>query len=166
MQCTKNLILAAALLFLSAKNAHSQDFDVLSRSLVEFRRACTGKRHAGQFQRSGSLRYECVLRNGDTATVLTVGKTGDAIRVLGIVYEAHGVQAWERVRVMNWLSFNEIAHDELIRWSRGTDACVFAEWHGTVTTTLLLRCPRKTTITRILHFPENARSTSARNHQN
>ena len=144
----------------------TQDFHVLSRSLVEFRRACTGKQHTGHFQRSGSLSYECVLRNGDTATVLTVGKMGDAIRVLGIVYEAHGVQAWERVRVMNWLSLNEIAHSELIRWSRDTDGRVFAEWHGTVTTTLLLRCPLKTTITRILHFPENARSPSARNHQN
>ena len=166
MQCRKNLILAAALLFLTAKNAHSQDFDVLPRSLIEFRRACTGKQHTGHFQRSGSLRYKCILRNGDTATLLTVGKSGDAIRVLGIVYEAHGVQASERVRVMNCLNLNEIARDEPIRWSRGTDGCIFVEWHGTVTTTLLLVCPRKTTITRILHFPENARSTSARNHQN
>jgi len=166
MQRTMNLILAAVVLLLFTKNVQSQDFGSVPRALGEFQRECTSKPHTGHFRSSASLRYDCLLPNGDTATALTVEQTGDDVRVIGIVYQTHGPRALERVRMMNWLSLSDVADDELIRRSRGSDGCVFAEWRGSLATTVLLRCAQETTITRMLHFPENARSSSVENHQN
>ena len=166
MKRTMNLILAAVVLLSFTKSVQAQDFDAVTGALGEFRRECTSKPHTGHFRRGASLRYDCLLPNGDTVTALTVEKTGDEVRLIGIVYQTHGPKALERLRMMNWLSLSDVSHDQLIRQSRGSDGCVFAEWRGGVAITVLLRCGPETTITRMLRFPENARSSSAENHQN
>ena len=143
MQSMRNSILAGALLLLSTKNAQSQDRDVLLPPLAEVRRACTSKQRMGHFRRSGSPRYECVLPNGHTSTLLTAARKGGPIRVIGVVYETRARRALRQAGAMNWLGLKEFGHDELTRWSRGSDGCVFAEWRGTLTTTVLLQCPTR-----------------------
>lgn len=166
MQWTRNPILAGAVLLLLTKQAQSQELGVLRGPLVEFQRACTSNERAGHFQRSGSLRYECLLPNGDTATVLTVGKTRDEIRVVGIIYETHGLLVAGTAKSMDWLSGKEGMPHELTRRSRGSDGCVFAERRGNLTTTVLLSCSRKTTIATMLRFRGNPRAPPVEDHQN
>lgn len=152
MQSTSKLLLAGALLLMSTKNAQSQDRDALFPPVAEFRQACTSRRHMGHFRRSGSLRYHCVLPNGDTATLLTGATQGTPGRVIGVIYETRAPSPSRRARAKNWLGLKELADGELIRWSRGSDGCVFAEWNGTHSATVLLRCPQRTTIARMLYL--------------
>jgi len=166
MQYATKSILAGVLLLMCAKTGEAQDLDLLPRPLVDFQRACTGKEHSGHFQRTGSLRYDCFLPNGDTASLLAASKTTKTMRVAGIVYETHGPQTSQRVKTMRWLGLNEFAHDKLVRRNQGADGCVFMEWHGNLRITVLLDCAHRMTITRMLLLPENAQSVSVENHQN
>ena len=166
MQSFNSLILVGVVLLLSSTHAQSQHTLVPFPALAEFQRACTSRQHAGHFHRSGSRRYDCVLPNGDVTTLLTVATKGDPVRVIGVVYETSARLALHRSGAIDWLGVKWSAHGELVKWSRGSDGCVFSEWHESLTNTVILQCPNKTTITRMLNSPEGGRISTVHDHQN
>jgi len=162
MKFIRTVALAAVVQALWTANSQSQDLGILYRPVAEFRRTCTSKHRSGHFERSGASRYTCILPKGNRATALTVQETVDDTRVIGVVYEAFDVGILKRGSTMTWLTGNKGVPEKLVRKSRGSDGCVFAEWRSDLTTTVLLRCARKSTLSTMLLAPADSPSSLER----